>query len=243
MATLEEKLCSQKPRRSLVQALSATSGMPSQTTRIIAEIKQASPSKGILRANLEPIPLAQAYQRGGAAAISVLTEQHFFLGKLNHLEQIREVSSLPILRKDFLFDPYQLYEARAYGADAVLLIADILEGNQLGELVDVCREVELEALIEVHTREELEKVLESKTRLIGINNRNLHTFQTDLRTTLELIREIPEGKIAVSESGIRNREDIVLLENAGVAAFLIGESLVRADDPAARLRALLGKRV
>ena len=249
-ATLKECATFQEPRRSLIQALAPISigiarefdskNLTPRTTRIIAEIKKASPSKGLLRGDLQPATLAQSYQRGGAAAISVLTERQFFLGELSYLTQVRKFCPLPILRKDFLFDPYQVYEAVVYGADAILLIAAILEDNQMGELIDTCKELGIEPLIEVHTHTELERVLRTEASLIGINNRNLQTFQTDLQTTLELIREIPPGKVVVSESGIKTRADIVLLEEAGVNAFLIGESLVRAANQEAMLKELLG---
>lgn len=216
-------------------------------TRIIAEIKKASPSKGVMRPDLRPADLACAYQEGGAAAISVLTEHHFFQGELEFLTQVRGCCALPLLRKDFILDPYQLYEARAYGADAALLIVALLQlvtngapEERLRELMALCAKLELEPLVEVHVEAELEVALRADARLIGINNRDLHTFQTDLEVTLRLLREIPPEKLVISESGIRDRADILRLEEAGVAAFLIGESLVRAEDPAAKLRELRG---
>lgn len=276
LALLKEMPGFQEPPRSLIQALSgalpelpggttsqpaaprpgdAPGGRggpgaqrpPSRETRIIAEIKKASPSKGMLRPDLQPTDLARTYQEGGAAAISVLTERHFFLGALEFLTQIRGCCSLPLLRKDFILDPYQLYEARAYGADAALLIVALLQlcpqgapEEQLKELVALCAELGIEPLIEVHSLAELEVALLADSPLIGINNRNLTTFQTDLEVTLRLLREIPPGKLVISESGIQDRADILRLEEAGVTAFLIGETLVRVADPAAKLRELRG---
>lgn len=206
---------------------------------IIAEVKKASPSKGLIREQFEPVAIALEYEAHGAAAISVLTEQSFFLGSSDYLSAIKKHVSIPVLRKDFLFDIYQIYETRALGADALLLIAAILEKDKLCELLHLTRELGMDALVEVHSREELDRVLQTDARIIGINNRNLNTFQTDIATTVELIGAIPEDKTVVSESGIASRADIVMLRRSGVDAFLIGESLMRQESPGARLAELL----
>ena len=203
----------------------------SSDIRIIAEVKKASPSKGIIRDDFDPIKIARQYEINDASAISVLTETEFFMGKLEFLKEIKNAVNIPVLRKDFLFDPYQLYEARANGADAVLLIAAILEKPLLDELLSIVKELSMSALVEIHTKEELEKVLQTDVEIIGINNRNLKTFCTDIQTTINLISDIPESKIIITESGIKTKEDIQKLSKAGVDAFLIGESLMRADNP------------
>jgi len=205
------------------------------TVNIIAEVKKASPSRGIIQNDFHPVTIAQNYEKYGAAAISVLTETAHFQGNLHDLKSIAEKVQIPILRKDFLFDPYQLYEARANGADAVLLIAAILEKQQLNDLLALAVDLSLAALVEVHTPEELETVLESRAEIIGINNRNLKTFITDINTTIELAAAIPAGKIIVSESGIKNTADIKKLLNVGVDAFLIGETFMREKNPGDKL--------
>ena len=206
---------------------------------IIAEVKKASPSKGVIREKFDAVAIALDYEAHGAAAISVLTEKKFFQGSPEYLTSIRKLVSIPVLRKDFLFDMYQIYEARALGADALLLIAAILEKNQMCELLHLTRELGMDALVEVHSREELDMVLETGARLIGINNRNLNTFNTAISTTVELIQAIPEDRIVVSESGIASRGDIQLLRSSGVDAFLIGESLMRQECPGAQLAELI----
>ena len=199
--------------------------------RIIAEVKKASPSKGIIREDFDPITIAKQYDANNAAAISVLTETEFFMGKLEFLKEIKNTVNIPVLRKDFLFDPYQIYEARANGADAVLLIAAILEKSLLEELLSVVKELSMSALVEVHTKNELEKVLQTNAEIIGINNRNLKTFNTDIQTSINLIADIPNSKIIVTESGIKTKEDILKLSEAGVDAFLIGETFMRDENP------------
>ena len=207
---------------------------------VIAEVKKASPSKGVIREQFEPVAIALDYEAHGAAAISVLTEKRFFQGSPDYLPAIRDQVSIPVLRKDFLFDIYQIYEARALGADALLLIAAILEKEKLRELLRLTRDLGMDALVEVHSRKELDMVLETGAPIIGINNRNLTTFQTDIATTVELVRDIPEDRIVVSESGIASRADILMLSSAGVDAFLIGESLMRQESPGAKLAELMG---
>jgi indole-3-glycerol phosphate synthase len=211
-------------------------------TRIIAEIKKASPSAGLMRADFDPVAIATTYARHGAAAISVLTDQQFFQGDLSHLAAVRQAVSLPLLRKDFVVDPYQLYEARFYGADAVLLIAAALDVPELTDLAALSLELGLEPVVEVHTAAELEKALQCPCRIIGINNRDLHTFRTDVATTLALLPHIPDGYLVVSESGLRERATIARLETHGVTAFLIGESLIREPEIGAKLDALRGVR-
>ena len=211
----------------------------SSDIRIIAEVKKASPSKGIIRDDFDPIKIARQYEINDASAISVLTETEFFMGKLEFLKEIKNAVNIPVLRKDFLFDPYQLYEARANGADAVLLIAAILEKTLLDELLSIVKKLSMSALVEIHTKEELEKVLQTDAEIIGINNRNLKTFNTDLQTSIDLIADIPDSKIIVTESGIKTKEDILKLSKAGVDAFLIGETFMRADNPGEMLNEFL----
>jgi indole-3-glycerol phosphate synthase len=226
------------PTRSFWQALQQ--GDFQRGTRIIAEIKKASPSAGLIRQDFDPIAIAVTYARHGAAAISVLTDNKFFQGELAFLEQVRQHVEVPLLRKDFVVDPYQLYEARVHGADAALLIAAALDVPVLTELTALSFELGLEPLVEVHTAAELEKALACSCRLIGINNRDLHTFHTDVATTLNLLPQVPAGYVVVSESGLRDRETIMRLEAQGAGAFLIGESLMRESDFGPKLDALRG---
>ena len=209
-------------------------------TAIIAEVKKGSPSKGIIREDFDPVAIACSYERGGASCLSVLTDEHYFYGSLDFLEQIRAQVDLPLLRKDFIIDPYQVFQARVAGADAILLIAAALEDGQLLELAELATELELDTLLEVHDDAELERALQLPVDLIGINNRNLHTFVTDLGVTEQLARKIPQQQLAVAESGIHSRDDIERLQQAGAGAFLIGESLMRETDIEMKLRSLLG---
>ncbi|PON18129.1 indole-3-glycerol phosphate synthase TrpC [Candidatus Entotheonella serta] len=225
------------PSRSFWQALQPTA---QAGTRIIAEIKKASPSAGLIREDFDPVAIATTYAQHGAAAISVLTDRKFFQGELAFLGQVRQHVDVPLLRKDFVVDPYQLYEARVHGADAALLIAAALDVPILSELTALSFELGLEPLVEVHTAAELEKALECSCRLIGINNRDLHIFHTDVATTLELLPHVPEDYMVVSESGLRDRETIVRLESHGAGAFLIGESLMREPDFGPKLDQLRG---
>jgi len=208
---------------------------------VIAEVKRKSPSKGVLRDGLDPLKLAGVYEHNGAAAISVLTDRQFFGGSADDLRKISSAAGIPVLRKDFIIDPIQIYEARMMGADAVLLIARVLEEGVLREYIEIARSLGLAALVEIHDRNDAEKAVASGAEIIGINNRDLATFVTDIRKTFDLLACIPEGKTIVSESGISTRTDIVQLQNAGVHAFLIGEALVKAEDPGLRLRELLGQ--
>jgi len=209
-------------------------------TPVIAEVKKGSPSKGVIRPDFDPLAIAENYQENGAVCLSVLTDEHFFLGHLSYLALIRERVTLPLLRKDFIFDPYQIYEARAAGADAVLLIAAMLDLSRLRDFAALAGELSLDVLLEVHDEAELETALQTDCELIGINNRDLRSFVCDLATTERLARLIPAERLIVAESGINNRADIVRLQAAGAGAFLIGEALMREPDMGAKLRELLG---
>ncbi|MEK6656782.1 MAG: indole-3-glycerol phosphate synthase TrpC [Nitrospirota bacterium] len=208
--------------------------------RLIAEIKKASPSKGIIREDFNPQKIAWIYEEAGASAISVLTEEKYFLGNIEYLSQVRNVVKIPILRKDFIIDHYQIYEARAFGADAVLLIASILDKTQIDEYLGNAKDLNMDAIVEVHDKKELEKALQTGADIIGINNRDLMTFKIDIGTTYRLKDEIPKDKVIVSESGINNRYDIVQMQKAGVDAVLIGTALMREEDIAKKIRELLG---
>lgn len=209
------------------------------TPRLIAEVKHRSPSKGVLRQPFDPLQFAQTYADHGASAISVLTDEIYFGGSLDILQQIANLDlGLPLLRKDFIFDRYQLLEARVFGASAVLLIVAMLRQEQLNDLINAAADLGLTALVEVHSREELLQVLETEVSLIGINNRNLHTFQVNLETTLQLSPLLPPDICLVSESGIYTPEDVKLLAEVGVDAILVGESLIRAENVAAQVRGL-----
>ena len=205
---------------------------------VIAEIKKASPSKGVLREDFEPADIAQSYAEHGAACLSVLTDRNFFQGNVDFLKQARASCQLPVLRKDFLIDPYQVYESRAMGADAILLIAACLDDAQMQDMEGIARDLFMSVLVEVHDAAELERALALKTRLIGVNNRNLRTFEVTLDTTLSLVGQIPQDRLLVTESGILTREDVMRLEAAGVHAFLVGEAFMRAPNPGEALRAL-----
>lgn len=208
--------------------------------RIIAEVKKASPSAGIIRSDFDPAAIARIYQLHGAACISVLTDEQYFQGHLDHLKGVRAAVSIPLLRKEFILDRYQLLEARLAGADAVLLIAEILPGDRLAVLHQEARDLGLDVLVELHDAEQLPRVLDCGATLIGINNRNLRTFTTRLEHTLELLPRIPAGISVVSESGIRTAADVIRLRDAGVAAVLVGESLMRSPDIGAALLKLRG---
>jgi indole-3-glycerol phosphate synthase len=212
----------------------------SKWTAIIAEVKKGSPSRGIIREDFDPLEIAEIYQNNGATCLSVLTDEQFFLGHLRYLALIRETVSLPLLRKDFICDPYQIYEARAAGADAILLIAAMLDLQQLREFHAIAREIHLDVLLEVHDEGEMETALQTDCTLIGVNNRNLRTFVTDLGTTGRLARMMAPERLLVAESGINNRADIQRLQADGAKAFLIGESLMREADIGAALQEMLG---
>jgi indole-3-glycerol phosphate synthase len=207
---------------------------------IIAEIKRASPSEGLIHPDLDLGAMVTRYENGGAAAISVITEEHFFQGRLEYLRQVREASHLPVLRKDFIIDPFQVFEARAVGADALLLIAACLDLDSLTILLETARSVGMACLVEVHDEDELNQVLATDAAIIGINNRNLKTFEVTLETTLKLRPLVPGDRLVVSESGINERGEVETLAAAGVNAALIGTSLMRSHDPQKKLRQLRG---
>jgi indole-3-glycerol phosphate synthase len=197
---------------------------------IIAEIKQASPSSGVLRQDFNHLSILKDYEKAGVSAVSVVTEEEFFLGKLRYLKEVKEKTSLPVLRKDFIIDQTQLYQSRALGADAVLLIAKILKPLQLKELYGLAQKLGMESIVEVHTLKELRDVLQLSPKIIGINNRNLNTFKVDLNVTLKLAPLVPEDTLIVSESGISSLKDLLLIKGSGVDSVLIGESLMRMPD-------------
>jgi indole-3-glycerol phosphate synthase len=233
LAALKERLASRQPTRDFAGVLR------DHGLKLIAEVKKASPSRGVLVNDFDALALAETYARSGAAAISVLTEVDHFQGRLEYLAAIRDKVDLPLLRKDFIFDEYQVYESAAYGADALLLITAILNPEQLVNLLGLSYDLGLACLVEVHDRREIEKALQSGAEIIGINNRDLNTFKTDIETTRRLCPLVPGGKILVSESGISTRADTQKLREWGVDAILVGETLVTASDIPARIKELL----
>ncbi|MCE2688392.1 MAG: indole-3-glycerol phosphate synthase TrpC [Rubrivivax sp.] len=236
LAELQAQASAASPARGFAAALRARveAGHPA----VIAEVKKASPSKGVLREHFVPADIARSYESGGAACLSVLTDERFFQGCAAYLQQARESCSLPVLRKDFLIDPYQVVEARAMGADCVLLIAACLDDGLMSELEACATEQGLDVLVEVHDGEELERALRLRTPLIGVNNRNLRTFEVSLDTTIGLLPRVPGDRLLVTESGILARADVQRMRSAGVHAFLVGEAFMRAPDPGQALRDL-----
>ncbi|MDX1637075.1 MAG: indole-3-glycerol phosphate synthase TrpC [Balneolaceae bacterium] len=230
----ESMECYERDRRDFAGALAA-----GDAVSIIAEIKKASPSKGLIRKDFDPCRIAAQYRQGGASAISVLTDEPAFKGSLADLEMASKEVDLPILRKDFIIDPYQVKEARAYGADAVLLIATITEGNQLSELLAAAGEFELDALVEIYSEDDLEVVDFGQVQILGANNRDLHTFEVDLHRGIELLHKADEGTVLVSESGLSSPEDLKLLFDEKIHAALIGEYFMRQDDPGKAVGTLL----
>jgi indole-3-glycerol phosphate synthase len=228
----EVKLDRAPPVRDFVGALRA------RRPAVIAEIKRASPSKGLLREDFSPAAIAKSYEKGGAACMSVLTDKEFFQGAPEHLSSARNACRLPVLRKDFLIDPYQVFESRALGADCILLIAACLQDREMRELEKLAHSAGMAVLVEVHDAGELERALELQTPLLGINNRNLRTFDTHLETTLDLLPRVPADRLIITESGILSRADVARMRNHGVHAFLVGEAFMRAADPGAELKAL-----
>ena len=233
---LRQRAEEQAPARGFVAAVEAK--IASGYSAVIAEIKKASPSRGVIRENFVPAELALSYQAGGAACLSILTDVDYFQGADEYLLQARGAVNLPVIRKDFLVDPYQVVESRAMGADCILLIVAALEREQLHELNLLAQDIGLDVLVEVHDRAELELALELPNRLVGINNRNLHTFEVSLETTYSLLDVIPDDKIVVTESGILVPEDVAQMRARTVNAFLVGESFMRAEDPGEKLNEL-----
>ena len=211
----------------------------SKDVAIIAEIKKASPSKGIIRANFNPDQIAKSYENGGATCLSVLTDKDYFQGDPSYIQLVKNQCKLPVLRKDFMIDHYQIFESKALGADCILLIVAALELNQMKELESLAAELDMDVLVESHDEHELEKALQLKTKLIGVNNRNLKTFDVSLQTTINLLNEIPNDKITVTESGIFTSQDINLMKQHGIYSFLVGEAFMRDDDPGKSLKQLL----
>lgn len=211
------------------------------STKVIAEIKCASPSKGMLRPDFNPVEIARSYSRSGASAISVLTDSRFFKGSLDHLMAVRSAVELPLLRKDFIIDPYQVYEARVYGADAILLIVAALDSAILKELLDLAHSLDMDAIVEIHDEAELDKAIDAGSKIIGINNRDLKTFDVDLETSMRLSKLVPREKIVISESGITSGKEIKRLKSAGINVLLIGETFMRAPEPGEALRKLLSE--
>ena len=203
---------------------------------VIAEIKKASPSKGVIREQFDPITIAQTYEQNGAACLSVLTDRDYFMGAAEYLVAARSATQLPVLRKDFIVDPYQIFEARCMGADCILLIVAALEQSQMLELERVATQLGMSVLVEAHSQEEFERAIQLETSLIGVNNRDLRTFETSLETTFGLISALPEDRILITESGIHDRADVALMRERGVFAFLVGEAFMRQPDPGGALK-------
>ena len=236
IANLEDIASGVERPRGFYNALNAK--VLTKKPAIIAEIKKASPSQGVIRENFQPVLIGQDYAMNGAACLSVLTDKEFFQGSEAYLQMVRERCPLPVLRKDFMIDAYQIYEARALGADCILLIVAALEDSQLHELSDTATKLGMDILVEVHDSDELQRALTLDTKLIGINNRNLRTFQTSLKTTLDLKQHIPEDRIIITESGIHTRDDVQLMLDNDIYAFLVGEVFMRAESPGQKMSEL-----
>lgn len=236
LAELRDRAAAAPPARGFHRALAAR--IAQGRSAVIAEIKKASPSKGVIRPDFDPVAIARSYEAGGATCLSVLTDVDFFQGADDYLVQARAATSLPVLRKDFTIDPYQVYEARALGADCVLLIVAALAPAQLAELHELARGIGLDVLVEVHNARELDAALALDNPMVGINNRDLHSFHTTLETTFSLLPRIGDKRLVVTESGIQRVDDVLAMRGHGVNAFLVGEAFMRAADPGAQLRAL-----
>ena len=232
--SLQEQINEVLPSRDFFEAIH-----PKGQLKIISEVKHASPSKGIFRDDFDPVEIAKSYSSGGASAISVLTDEKYFKGSLQYLNNIRQNVETPLLRKDFIIDPYQIYEARFYGADALLLIVASLEQSLLKDLLQLTHELQMNAIVEVHDDKELDCALEAGSRIIGINNRDLRTFDVDLNVSIRLSAKVPEDRIVIAESGISSIEDIDMLRGKGVHVFLIGETFMKAPDPGQKLKELI----
>lgn len=236
LSSLESRIGEQTAPRGFAAAMAAKVGQSEPA--VIAEIKKASPSKGVIREDFQPAAIAASYQTGGATCLSVLTDIDFFQGADEYLQQARAACELPVIRKDFTVDPYQVVEARAIGADAILLIVAALADDQMRELADTAAEFGLDVLVEVHDRAELDRALELESQLVGINNRDLHTFDMRLETTLDLLPHIPGDRVVVTESGIHTPADVAIMRERDVHAFLVGEAFMRAQEPGEKLREL-----
>ncbi|ORU90021.1 MAG: indole-3-glycerol-phosphate synthase [Cycloclasticus sp. symbiont of Poecilosclerida sp. M] len=234
---LKSQVAQASPVRGFVKAIQQT--VANGQSAVIAEVKKASPSKGLLRENFIPADIAQSYQAGGATCLSVLTDKDFFQGSEEYLLQARGACELPVLRKDFTVHPYQVYEARCLGADCILLIVAALGDEQLSSLHQLATELGMDVLVEVHNADELERALRLNLTLVGINNRNLRTFETSLQTTTDLLDKIPEGVVVVSESGLQSTDDIAFMRQHNVHVFLIGEAFMRQDDPGSGLKTMM----
>jgi len=233
---LRNRLAAAPPPRGFTAALGAK--LAAGKAAVIAEIKKASPSRGVLREHFDPAAIAASYERHGAACLSVLTDADFFQGSEQYLQLARAACNLPVLRKDFIIDPYQVYEARAIGADCILLIVAALDDANMRDLAQLAAALRMDVLVEVHDADELQRALVLDTPLIGINNRNLRTFETRLQTTFDLLEQIPASCIVVTESGIHSRDDVALMRSTGVQAFLVGEAFMRAADPGEALASI-----
>lgn len=236
LENIKKKLMVLPSQRSFKQAVSKSHGIA-----LIAEIKKASPSAGILRRDFDPIKIARTYRAYGAKAISVLTDEKFFKGSLSHIDLVKKEVYLPILRKDFIIDEYQVYESKLFGADAILLIADLLSRNELFQFIEICKTLAMDVVIEVHNEEDIGKALSVDSQIIGINNRNLQTFDVSLDVTSNLIRSIPRDKVIISESGIKTYEDIMFLKSLDVNAVLVGEAFMASADIGLKMRELMGQ--
>ncbi len=233
---LKQQINTAPPVRDFVAAMRAK--LAAGESAVIAEIKKASPSKGVLREDFQPAEIAISYEKGGAACLSVLTDRDFFQGSEEYLQQARAVCELPVIRKDFIIDEYQVYEARAIGADCILLIVAALDDQQLVSLANLAEQLGMAVLVEVHDAEELERAKALKTPLFGVNNRNLKTFEVSLNNTIDLLAAMPDGCIVITESGIREQADVALMRNNRVNSFLVGEAFMRCEDPGGRLAEL-----
>lgn len=238
VSELQDSIAGQTEPRAFVAAIETK--LANKQPAVIAEIKKASPSKGIIREDFFPAEIAKSYEKGNAACLSVLTDVDFFQGSDSFIREVKTASKLPVLRKDFIVDEYQIYEARAIGADCILLIAAALEPERMSSLNDLARELGMDVLVEVHDALELEQALQLPNKLIGINNRNLKTFVTSLETTFDLLQMVPDDRIVVTESGIHTTDDVAAMRGHDVHAFLVGEALMKADDPGMRLVELFG---
>jgi indole-3-glycerol phosphate synthase len=234
LADLEKAAADVKDKRAFIGALRQR--ILARKPAVIAEIKKASPSKGLIRADFDPVTIARQYEEAGATCLSVLTDREYFQGANEYLQQARAACTLPVIRKDFMIDRYQIAEAKALGADCVLLIVSALEPRRLRELADYARQLDIDTLVEVHDEAELDIALDAGFDLIGVNNRNLHTFETNLDVTIRLAARLPDGKLLVTESGINTPEDVDAMIARGVYGFLIGEAFMRAPDPGQRLK-------